>query len=222
MSSSATSRFPTLRLAEVKLRTNPIETDATASEPEITSEALMARLREGDKEALAILFRRHAVLVRNIARRLLGNDAEADDLVQDLFMFLYSKRGVYDSSKSTAVSWIVQMTYRRAISRRRYLSTRHFYKHKDLESYAAQKACSETPDYEYSAIAMLGKTELAKVLASLSGGQRETLKLYFVEGYTVQEIALKIGQPVGNVRNHYYRGLEKFRRAMFQDKVPKT
>jgi len=222
MSSPATSRFPVLPLAEMKLRSDHIEADATDPGPEITDEALMYRLREGDKEALAILFRRHALLVRNIGRKLLGNDAEADDLVQDLFVFLYSKRGVYDSSKSTAVSWIVQMTYRRAISRRRYLSSRHFYRHKDLESYAAQRACSETPDYEYSAVAILGKTELGKVLAGLTDDQRETLRLHFVEGYTLKEISSRTGQPIGNVRHHYYRGLEKFRKATFGDKAPRT
>jgi RNA polymerase sigma-70 factor (ECF subfamily) len=221
MSSPASSRFPVLPLAEMKLHSDHIEADATDPGPEITDEALMYRLREGDKEALAILFRRHALLVRNIGRKLLGNDAEADDLVQDLFVFLYSKRGVYDSSKSTAVSWIVQMTYRRAISRRRYLSTRHFYKHKDLESYAAQRACSETPDYEYSAVSILGRTELTKIVADLTDDQRETLRLHFVEGYTLKEISAKTGQPIGNVRHHYYRGLEKFRKATTSDRAPR-
>ena len=112
MSSSATSRFPTLPLAEMK----PPRVDARphdlAASTDLTDEALMARIREDDKEALALLFRRYVGLVRSVGRRIIRNDAEAEDLVQEVFLYLYRKRTVYDSSKSSARSWIVQMAYR--------------------------------------------------------------------------------------------------------------
>lgn len=50
---------------------------------------------------------------------------------------------------------------------------------------------------------------------ALSVDQRETLRLHFFEGYTLLEISRKLGQPLGNVRHHYYRALDKLREEMF-------
>ena len=75
-----------------------------AAPSKLTDEALMARIREDDKEALALLFRRYVGLVRSVGRRIIRNDAEAEDLVQEVFLYLYRKRTVYDSSRSSARS----------------------------------------------------------------------------------------------------------------------
>jgi RNA polymerase sigma-70 factor (ECF subfamily) len=53
----------------------------------------------------------------------------------------------------------------------------------------------------------------------LSEDQRETLRLYFFEGYTLAEISEKLGQPRGNIRNHYYRGLSRLRKQMSESSV---
>ncbi len=67
--------------------------------------------------------------------------------------------------------------------------------------------------YEQSLEGAFGKKALRDVFKVLSENQRETLRLFFFEGYTFEEIALKTGQSIGNVRNHYYRGLDKLRGA---------
>jgi RNA polymerase sigma-70 factor (ECF subfamily) len=54
----------------------------------------------------------------------------------------------------------------------------------------------------------------------LSDSQRKTLHLFFFEGYTFEEIATKLGQSVGNARNHYYRGLEKLRKQISAGRLP--
>ena len=53
----------------------------------------------------------------------------------------------------------------------------------------------------------------------LSESQRQTLHLFFFESYTFEEIAAKLGQTVGNARNHYYRGLEKLRKQISAGKL---
>jgi RNA polymerase sigma-70 factor (ECF subfamily) len=53
------------------------------------------------------------------------------------------------------------------------------------------------------------------VFASLSVDQKQTLRLFFMEGYSLDEIAAKLGQSVGNVKHHYFRGLEKLRKELF-------
>ena len=75
----------------------------------------MTYIRLGEKGALACLFERYACLLRNIAARILRDSVEAEDLVQDLFLFIQRKCAIFDSSKSSARSWIVQMAYQRAI-----------------------------------------------------------------------------------------------------------
>jgi RNA polymerase sigma-70 factor (ECF subfamily) len=152
--------------------------------------------------------------LRNIAARILGDGSEAEDLVQDLFLFIHRKSAVFDSSKSSARSWIVQMAYHRAISRRRYLVTRQFYTHKEVEGIAEQLVGVATTENDYSAEVVFGRNGLEKVMEALSEDQRETLRLHFFEGYTLAEISQKLGQPHGNVRHHYYRGLAQLRKHM--------
>jgi RNA polymerase sigma-70 factor (ECF subfamily) len=210
--SSSTARLPAFSLA--------VSVGNTCADGEVRDEDLLTRIAKGDREALGCLFPRYARVVRSIAARILRDSAEADDLVQDLFLFVQRKCSIFDSSKSSAGSWIVQMAYQRAIERRRYLVTRHFYKREDIGSRASSLVGNPTVENDYSAEAVFGRNGLEKVLAALSEDQRETLRLHFFEGYTLTEISEKLGQPLGNVRHHYYRGLDGLRKQMFQNTVP--
>jgi RNA polymerase sigma-70 factor (ECF subfamily) len=181
---------------------------------EASDELLLARISEGDQEALGFLFQRYGSILRSIAGRILGDGLEAEDLVQDLFLFIQRKAEIFDSAKSSARSWIVQMAYHRAISRRRYLVTRQFYAHKQIECISEQVVGAATTENDYSPEAVFGRNGIEKVIESLSEDQRQTLKLYFFEGYTLAEISGRLGQPHGNVRHHYYRGLAQLRKHM--------
>jgi RNA polymerase sigma-70 factor (ECF subfamily) len=216
LNSFTTARFPTLRL------TGDRSGQAANAEPPVvapTDEELLARIPNGDQEALACLFQRYVRVVRSIAARILGDAAEADDLVQDLFLFVQRKCSIFDSSKSSAGSWIVHMAYQRTIERRRYLSARHFYGRSEIESRPDHVVGILTVEQDYSAEAVFGRNGLKKVMAALSEAQRETLRLHFFDGYTLAEISAKLGEPLGNVRHHYYRGLDKLRKQMFGRKV---
>ena len=72
---------------------------------------------------------------------------------------------------------------------------------------------------DYSAEEVFGRNGLEKVLEALSEDQRETLRLHFFDGYTLTEISARLGQPLGNVRHHYYRALDKLRTQMFGTNV---
>ncbi len=191
----------------------------SATEGAIRDEILLTQLQSGDQEALGSLFERHKQVVRGIAARILRDAAEAEDLVQDLFIFIQRKCAIFDSSKSSARSWIIQMAYHRAIERRRYLTTRHFYSREDAEGFHHKAVGTPTTESDYSAEAVFGRNGLEKVFETLSEDQRETLRLHFFEGFTLAEIAVKLGQPHGNVRHHYYRGLGKLRKQMFETTV---
>lgn len=219
MSSSATTRF-SMAASLGQRRMKADEPAGVAKQlPEIDDEAIMVRLQEGDRDALSLLFRRYAQLVRVVSIRILRDEAEAEDLVQELFLFIHRKAGIYESSKSSARSWIVQMTYRRAISRWRYLNARGHYRNAELNCISPVHGSRLSPNYDSSLEALLGRERLQKVMAELTADQRETLRLHFYEGYTLTEIGQKLGQSLGNVRNHYYRGLKKLRKQVCKSKL---
>ena len=144
-------------------------------------------------------------------------------MLQDIFLLVHRLCETFDPSKGSARFWILQMTYRRAISRRRYLTSRHFYTHVDLDQAANRMGVPKCgfDGTESSMNESLDRREaLQSCFTGLSESQRETLHLFFYEGYTFEEIATKLGQTVGNARNHYYRGLEKLRKQISAGKLP--
>jgi len=163
-----------------------------------------------DEEALALLFRRYARLVRAIAFRILHDASEADDTVQEVFLFIHRKSELFDDVKGSARSWIVKITYHRAIDRRRYLKSRHFYAQADLEDVAGElgdERCKR-------AMEAVEQMDIRELFDPLSPNQRQTMQLFFLEDLTFDEIAVKLGQSRGNVKNHYFRGLEKLRKQL--------
>jgi RNA polymerase sigma-70 factor (ECF subfamily) len=183
----------------------------------------MLSICKGDLDALASLFRRYARIVRGVSYRVLRDASEADDLLQDIFLLVHRLCGTFDSSKGSARFWILQMTYRRAVSRRRYLTCRHFYSHVDLDEAANQRPAMSTiwsRDGDSVDEALQRKIALEGWFIGLSESQQQTLHLFFFEGYTFEEIAAKLGQTIGNARNHYYRGLDKLRKRISAGKLP--
>jgi RNA polymerase sigma-70 factor, ECF subfamily len=192
-------------------------------EAAVSDEAVMVQICEGSREALAVLFRRYARIVRGVAYKVLRDASEADDLLQDIFLLIHRLGSTFDSSKGSARFWILQMTYRRAISRRRYLTSRHFYTRLDLDQAVNRLGdLPATSGHRADSIdgALDQREALQRWFAELSESQRQTLHLFFFEGYTFEEIAAKLGQTVGNARNHYYRGLDKLRKQISAGKLP--
>jgi RNA polymerase sigma-70 factor, ECF subfamily len=216
MDSSITIRLPELGIADKQ---------ASAVEPErkqacLSDEALIAAVCLGSREALAALFRRYARLVRGIALRVVRDASEADDLVQDVFLLVHRLCRTFDSSKASAQFWILQMTYRRAISRRRYLSSRHFYTQAEVDEQSSEIAYPRCGHSHDPVDSILAELDLQKMFGTLSEDQRKTLRLHFIEGYTLDEIAKMLGQTKGNIRHHSFRGLERLRKQIFAGKLP--
>jgi RNA polymerase sigma-70 factor, ECF subfamily len=215
-SSFPAARFPALPLRNDREAVDPAhikDTVAPAEEP--SDEALIARICSDDSEALGLLFSRYARLVWTIGVRVLRNNEEADDLLQDLFLLVRRRASAFDASKGSVRSLLVQMCYQRAFSRRRDLARKNFYSSDELnENTAVARPTSCTPFFEESIEARLGKTAIKSAREDLSLEQRETLRLCFYEGHTLEEIAVLLGQSYGNVRHHYYRGLAKLRKRL--------
>jgi RNA polymerase sigma-70 factor (ECF subfamily) len=188
---------------------------------EISDEALLEQVCQGTREALGLLFRRHARTVRNVAYRILKNEAEADDLVQEVFIFICRKAALFNVSGGTARSWIVQVTYHRAFDRRRHLISRHFYTSQELDDAALNMTDRryEILFSEWSMEAVWGRDWAESLRALLSPSQLSTIELHFFEGYGFDEIAERLGQTLSNTYHHYYRGLEKLRKSAVARKL---
>jgi len=222
LDSLATIRLPNVTTrtgAPKNLETSSLES-AVGLEP--SDEALLALVSRGDAEGLGLLFRRYAHIVRGVALRVLKDASEAADLVQEIFVLIYRLSGTFDSSKTSAQFWILQMTYRRAISRRRYLNSRHFYTQVELDEEAMSAADLRSVHSDGSVDQRLAELDLQKMFGSLSEDQQKTLRLHFIEGYPLDEIATMLGQTKRNIRNHSFRGLERLRKLIFAGKLSDT
>jgi RNA polymerase sigma-70 factor (ECF subfamily) len=221
MNPSITIRLPGLATpAEDDQSTASISSSDPTSE--ISDEALMLQVSGGSREALAMLFRRYARVVRGVSYRVLRDTSEADDLVQDVFLLVHRDCKTYDSSKSPVRFWILQMAYRRAISRRRYLTSRHFYTRLDLNDATVESTIPQNRLCNINDLMdeNVENKDLNRIFDELSENQRQTLRLFFIHGYTLDEIAAKLGQSRGNVKHHYFRGLERLRKELFGSKLP--
>ena len=216
----ATARLPALGSSKESKPVSVTE-NRPRTQDEISDELLMARVCEGEREALASLFRRYARVIRGVAYRVLRDTSEADDLLQDIFLLVHRKCSMFDAARGPARFWILQMTYHRAIARRRYLNSRHFYTRVDLDDVGRELTApgNDGMGFADSRNGLLATAGLQKVFEALSENQRQTLRLFFVEGYTLGEIAVKLSQTRGNVKNHYFRGLEKLRKEFFGSKL---
>ena len=210
MSWTTTTRFPALPIT--RYPTEEVSPDS-GNFVDIPDEALLASVQTGNREALGIVFRRYARLVRYVGQKILRDDGEADDLVQEVFLYIHRKAALFDKSKGSARSWIVQVAYTQAFLRRRHLNSRCFYSSVNVDK-TNGKACgmNGVADYDHSVEGLFGRNGWREILEQLTADQYETLRLHFFEGYTLGEIGEKMGQSRVNVRHHYYRGLDKIRR----------
>lgn len=182
----------------------------------LTDEAVIAHLRAGHGDALGVLFDRYHRLVLHVALKILHDVGEAEDVMQSVFMEIYKVAAQFDPERGTTKMWILRYAYHRSMNRRKQLQVRHFYANTDLA------AIEDTlPTEEASIIASHEAREvIQRGLQTLSPEQKRVLQLAYFEGLTMKEIAEETGESLGNVRHHYYRGLDKLRDQLFEVDQP--
>jgi RNA polymerase sigma-70 factor (ECF subfamily) len=180
----------------------------------------MARLQSNDSSALEILFDRYARLVLSIARGVVRDNGEAEDVVQETFFHLYKKSMLFDGSKGSPKNWILQIALHRALDRKAHLTRRGFYAGTDIGS-LGDTLLGET-DLEREIGAKLNRAQLEKAFEELPDIQRLTLELFYFEGLNLREISERLNEPLGNTRHHFYRGLERLRKSSFVQRLQGT
>jgi RNA polymerase sigma-70 factor (ECF subfamily) len=177
----------------------------------------MAGLQSNDASALEILFDRYSRLVLSIARGVVRDSGEAEDVVQEAFFYMYKKSKLFDGSKGSVKSWILQIALHRALDRKSYLARRGFYGGTDIGSLDDTLLGDTDLDREIGA--KLNRAQLEKAFEQLPEPQRLTLELFYFEGLDLREISRKLNEPLGNTRHHFYRGLERLRRSAFVQRL---
>jgi RNA polymerase sigma-70 factor (ECF subfamily) len=195
-----------VREAEHRAVERPIEEPSL-----VTDEEALIRLKARDKDALALLFERYSRLVLAIGYRILRDYGEAEDLVQNLFLYLYQTADLYEAEKGSGRSWITQKAYSRALDRRDFLVHRQFYLGTD--SKVQPDTLAGDFDLEREIASKLNRGQLLKALEELPDKQHLTLKLNFFEGLDMHEIGERLGESLAQVRHNYYRGLDKLRKS---------
>ncbi len=172
---------------------------------------LMARLREGQQEALSPLFDRYHRLVLSIAAKIVRDRTEAEDLMQEVFFEVYRFVGRFDPDRGSAKSWIIQFAYYKSLKRRRYLALRGAFEDSQIRAFDPGEA-SNVPspqNEEFSNEEILAVVQQG--LGELTPKQREVVQLACFEGLLFREIAGRTKESLTNVRHHYYRGIDKLR-----------
>jgi RNA polymerase sigma-70 factor, ECF subfamily len=204
-------------LTRTERSTSPVA-PAHCDTKEENDESLIALIGTGDREALSKLFMRFAVSIRTVGRRILRNDADADDLVQEVFLYINRKWDLFDRTKSSGRSWIFQIAYTQALLRRRRINSFSARVSGIADNlHEVEPRAFSGADYDQTVEGLFGRDGWQRVQEALTEDQRETLRLFFFEGYTFAEIAEKLGQSFFNVRHHYYRGLEKLRKNLTEN-----
>jgi RNA polymerase sigma-70 factor (ECF subfamily) len=186
----------------------------------LSDESVMQELVAGNTDAFLVVFKRYHRLLYVIALRILRDAGEAEDLTQSVFLEVYRKAGQFDSARGALKMWLLQFAYSRSTSRRNYLLVRRLHGRED----AARTAEADTlwsPTRLLSQEAVRFTSEILNVLPE---AQRQTITMFFFQGMTLKEIAVRREETFSNVRHHYYRGLEKLREFLesgAQGKSPK-
>ena len=158
----------------------------------------------GTDDALQLIYLEFGPIVNGVVRHILQDPEEAREAVQDTFIKAWRNAASYRADRGEVVSWLVFMARNTAIDRVRRGARRRVV-HEALRHQADDVALPHTEAIET-------KDDVARRLDALSSSQRQALELAFFNGYTQAEIAAVMQTPVGNVKNHLRRGLQRLRK----------
>jgi RNA polymerase sigma-70 factor (ECF subfamily) len=179
-------------------------------ENEESDEVLMTRVASGDSVALEKLFDRHSGVIKSVIFKIIHNEAEAEDVLMEVFNEAWNGASKYSAAKGKALGWLVTMARRRGIDR---LRKRQSY---SRATDRLQVEVEHDPEAWVSGRDPDGDTERADVrayikakLLELPQFQRDAIELAFFKGMSQREIAAYTGIPLGTIKTRIELGLKK-------------
>lgn len=179
---------------------------------DLSDEELMAHLAAGETDALVPLHGRYAALVFNLTAQTLDR-AAAEEIVQDVFVAVWTKAGTYDPARGPVKPWLLQIAHSRVLNelRRRHRRPQTLPDPDGLRLAAVPDA-GPTPEEE--AWNEFRRQAVREAVASLPPAQRQALSLAFFEDLTHPQIADFLGLPLGTAKTRVRDGLIRLRRSL--------
>jgi len=174
----------------------------------------------GDREAFGELVKRHSRMLFRLAFRMTGNEADADDVVQDAFLRAYQKLATFES-RADFGTWIYRIAVHCALDRlerRKQDQARQVSEDYDPEDGGVQVADSK-PDPERLAISMEIADLQQAAMRGLTAMERTAFVLRHVEERSTEEIAAALDVTPNTAKQSVYRAVQKVRRRLTQLKV---
>jgi RNA polymerase sigma-70 factor (ECF subfamily) len=184
----------------------------TAPEPDDRSVELdlLARITKRERAAFEQLYTRYSNILYATAMKFLKEDADAQDVVQDVFIQIWDKAKLYDPAKGKPLTWALTMTRNRSIDRIRAIQRRTRLR----DDFEKETVADESAGIR-EALSGVDASERTQILrdavARLSPEQRKVIDLAFFGGLTQSEIADRLGEPLGTVKARARRGLMKLK-----------
>jgi RNA polymerase sigma-70 factor (ECF subfamily) len=178
----------------------------------MTPEECFQRIAHGDESALGELYDQLGGLLFSLARRITGNDREAEEIVQDVFVSAWRNARAFDIRRSSPATWLTTMTRNKAIDRLRATRRRLPAAPPDTEFLPEAVDPAATP--AQVAQANERAERIAGWMSELPPNQRQAVELAFFDGLTHPEIATRLDETIGTVKSRIRLGLERLRQKM--------
>ncbi|GGC74176.1 sigma-70 family RNA polymerase sigma factor [Chelatococcus reniformis] len=181
--------------------------------PSVQREHLVERLSAvaaGDRAALGDVYRMTAAKLFGVCIRILGNRAEAEDVLQEVYLTVWHKAGTFDPARASPITWLATIARNRAIDRLRTSSGRPRSEPIDEVMHLSDPA----PDALSGIEAADENRQLMECLEELDQKQAHVIRTAFLEGVTYEALAERTGAPLGTVKSWVRRGLLKLRSCL--------
>jgi RNA polymerase sigma-70 factor, ECF subfamily len=171
---------------------------------------LIQRIGMGDRASFVEFFTRFSRLVYSTAFKVVGSEADAQDIMQDVFFMIWEKAPRYDPERGKPLTWALTITRNKAIDKLRSLQRRsrlHDAAQNENEVGEQQVTFDQLDSVERGQIVL-------NAVMKLNKEQREAIELAYFKGLTQQEIAVQLHQPLGTVKARIRRGVLRLKKII--------
>ena len=181
-----------------------------------TDLSLLQRIAARDTSAVAELYDRHSRLLFGLILRIVRDRGEAEEILQEAFVRVWTRAEMYDARIGGPLPWIVRLARNCAIDRLRARRVRATVDAPAIDFAAVEAAAPATSIQTPEAAVLIAERRrtLTDALAGLPAEQRQLIEAAFFEGYTHSELAQRFGLPVGTVKTRICAGMIAMRKKL--------
>jgi RNA polymerase sigma-70 factor (ECF subfamily) len=173
---------------------------------EVSDGALVLAIARYHQEALAEAYRRHGGAVFALARRLLADQALAEEVVQEVFLRLWTQPDRFDPERGALRSYLLAQSHGRAVDLLRSETSR-----RRREEREARQTAEGGYDIEREVLDLAVGEHVKEVLERLPPEERQPIELAYFGGFTYRQVAARLEQPEGTVKSRIRSGLRRMR-----------